>query len=240
MKKAAAVNPSPENARESLRSNMFDVFSHDVKTPLACVIGSLEIYERTKDKLTVAQKNILIETALKEAYRLDGFITNILEMAKFESGAVTVQKELCVMDFIIDDCVRALRTQLKKFNVTIAAIPDTFAVMTDPVLLMRAIGILLENALKFCPPFCDIAITYEKQDEDVIIRVKDHGLGIPIHEMEEIFSKFSRFSRRNHQPAGTGLGLPICREIMRLLGGTVSVANRTDGAGAVFTLCFKG
>jgi two-component system sensor histidine kinase KdpD len=211
-----------------------------VKTPLACVIGSLEIYERAKDKLTAAQKDTLIETALKEAYRLDGFITNILEMAKLESGAMKVNKELCVMDFIMDDCLRALRGQLKKFKVTVTAIPDTFAVMTDPVLLMRAICILLENALKFCPPFCDISIEYEKQGDDVIIRVKDHGLGIPIHEMEEIFAKFSRFSRRDNQPAGTGLGLPICREIMRLLDGSVSVANRADGPGAVFTLRFKG
>ncbi len=239
MTKVDATNPSFEEARDAMRKSMLDSVSHDLKTPLACIIGSLEIHERTKYKLTLTQKNALIDTALKEAYRLDGFISNILDMAKLESGAVQVKRELCVLDMVIEDCLIILGNRLKNCKVTVTALPAPFAVMTDPVLLARAICILLDNAAKFCPPFCDIGIEYEKTEQQVAIRVTDNGLGIPINEMEDIFSKYSRFARLDKQQAGTGLGLPICREIMRLLDGTVSVANRADGPGAVFTLRFK-
>src|SRR4051812_36475440 len=94
-----------EQERERLHRIVLSSVSHDLKTPLACIIGSLEIFERTKEKLTLEKRNTLINTALQEAYRLDSFITNILDMAKFESDAVKVKKEVCVMELLLEDCL---------------------------------------------------------------------------------------------------------------------------------------
>jgi K+-sensing histidine kinase KdpD len=234
----AAHTQAFEEDRERLHRVVLTSVSHDLKTPLACVIGSLEIYERTKDKLSSDKKDILINTALQEAYRLDSFITNILDMAKFEGSAVRLKKELCVMDLLLEDCLVLLGHRLQACKVTIKAIPVTFPVTTDPLLLMRAICILLDNAAQYGGAEPVIDVEYEKLADQVVIRIKDNGSGIPQFKLEEIFSKYTRFDIADHKHAGTGLGLPICREIMRLLDGTVTVANLAGGKGALFTLAF--
>jgi len=227
-----------EEEREKLHRAVLTSVSHDLKTPLSCIIGSLEIYERTKEKLTLEKKNILINTALQEAYRLDSFVTNILDMAKLESGALKIKKELCVMDLLLEDCLILLGRRLQECDVSIKAIPATFPVTTDPLLLMRAICIVMDNAARYASLHPVINVEYEKVGDQVLIRVQDNGPGIPKEKMEEIFSKYARFAIQDHKHSGTGLGLPICREIMRLLGGTVTVANLAGGNGTIFTLAF--
>lgn len=227
-----------EEERERLHRIVLTSVSHDLKTPLACIIGSLEIYERTKEKLTPEKKNILINTALQEAYRLDSFITNILDMAKLESDLVKVKKELCVMDILMEDCLMTLGHRLQDCKVTIKAIPATFSINTDPLLLTRAICIVLDNATKYGSLRPEIYVEYEKSGDQVQIRVKDNGTGIAPSKMEELFSKYARFAVADSKYSGTGLGLPICREIMRILGGTVRVENQPDNKGAMFTLAF--
>lgn len=227
-----------EQGRETLHREMLNAVSHDLKTPLACIIGSLEIYERLKEKLSSEEINTLITTARHEAYRLDGFISNILDMVKFESTAAPVKKQLCAMDLLLEDCVIQLGPQLHECDISITAIPAPFSVTTDPLLLMRAVGILLYNAALhgFSHPVVDVE--YEIAAGQMIIRIQDNGPGIPESKLEEIFDKYTRFAPSGHTHVGTGLGLPICREVMRLLGGTVKAANRSHGAGAVFTLTF--
>src|SRR5271170_3181393 len=134
-----------EQEREQLHRSVLTSVSHDLKTPLTCIIGALEVYDRTKEKLSLDKKNTLISTALQEAYRLDSFITNILDMARLESGAVKVKKELCVMDLLLEDCLILLGRRLRECDVSIKAIPATFPVTTDPLLLMRAICIVMDN-----------------------------------------------------------------------------------------------
>src|SRR5436305_33782 len=112
-----------EQERERLHRTVLTSVSHDLKTPLSCIIGSLEIYERTKEKLTLDKKNTLINTALQEAYRLDSFITNILDMAKLESNAIRLKKELCVMDLLLEDCLILLGRRLSECRVSIKPIP---------------------------------------------------------------------------------------------------------------------
>jgi K+-sensing histidine kinase KdpD len=226
-----------EQNREQFHRSILTSVSHDLKTPLTCIIGSLEVYERTKDKLPADKKNTLINTALQEAYRLDSFITNILDMAQLESGTIKLKKELCVMELLFEDCRTLLGQRLRDCNISIKAIPEAFPVTTDPLLLMRALCIVLDNAVKYGPLKPVIAVEYEMVGQQVVIRIRDNGLGIPKSKLEEIFSKYARFALQDHKHAGTGLGLPICREIMRLLGGTVTVAN-IKGKGAEFTLAF--
>lgn len=231
-------NNSFEQRRERLHRDTLSAVSHDLKTPLACIIGSLEIYERSKEKLSPEEINTLLTTARLEAYRLDDLISNILDMSKFESGTVLVKNQLCPMDLLLEDCVIQLGQRLHECDISITAIPATFSVTTDPLLLMRAICMVLDNAAKCGPARPVIGIEYEMSGDQVIVRILDNGPGIPESKLEEIFSKYTRFSRPGHAHTGTGLGLPICREVMRLLGGTVTAANLADGRGAVFTLTF--
>lgn len=221
-----------------MHRDMLSAVSHDLKTPLACIIGSLEIYERLKDKLSAEEINTLITTARQEAYRLDDLISNILDMARFESGAVSVKKQLCEMGQLLEDCLIQLGPRLRDCGIAITAAPARISVFTDPLLLSRAISCVLDNAAKHGGLRPVIRVQYEIAGAKAIIRIQDNGPGIPESELEEIFSKYARFTRTGQTHVGTGLGLAICREIMRLLGGTVTAANLKDGPGAVFTLSF--
>lgn len=233
-------NNSSMQEQEKLHRNILTSVSHDLKTPLACIIGSLEIFERAKERLTAEEKDILINTSLQEAYRLNSFITNILDMAKFEQGMVKPFKEPYEMNLLIKDCLLTMGLRLKSCAIEINDTAIPVVMVTDHLLLERALCILLDNAAKYCPPCTSIKIKYERIGDLVAIRVEDNGPGIPKAKMEDIFCKYLRLSKHDCKIAGSGLGLTICREIMRLLGGTVTVANCEDGKGAMFTLTFKG
>lgn len=228
----------PEQERERLHRKVLGAVSHDLKTPLSCIIGSLEIYERLKEKLSPDEINSLITTARLEAYRLDDLISNTLDMARFESSAVTVKKQLCAMDLLLEDCLIQLGPRLSDCDISITAIQASFSAVTDPLLLTRAICCVLDNAARHGSTHPVIGVEYEMTGGQVIIRIQDNGPGIPESALEAIFTKYTRFAQPDRTHTGTGLGLSICREIMRLLDGTVTAANLPDGAGAVFTLSF--
>jgi K+-sensing histidine kinase KdpD len=227
-----------KHERELLHRIILTSVSHDLKTPLASIIGSLETYDLTKKKLSEDKKDILLNTALQEAYRLNGFINNILDMARLEGGAIQLKKEICVMDLLLEDCLMILGRSLSHCTINIKAVPETFPVTTDALLLVRAICIILDNAAKYGTAHPVINIEYEKLDKQVTIRIRDNGPGIHKSRLEDIFSKYERYAVQDHKPAGTGLGLPICREIMRLLGGTVKARNIAGNKGMMFTLTF--
>lgn len=229
-----------EKEREHIHRKMLSAVSHDLKTPLATVIGSLEIYMRMDEKLAPDKKQQLLKSALTEAYRLDSFISNILDMAKLENHMVHVKSERCDLTTLLQDCIKKLGPKATdKGNIYLAAPNETSIVKTDPMLVGRAAGLLLDNALKHAGVKPNVVVEYGRvvESPDAFIRVKDNGPGIPAGKEEEIFSKYTRFNRSDQQNAGTGLGLAICRQIMVALGGGVEVKNNTGG-GALFTLTF--
>ena len=229
-----------EKQREAIHRNMLSSVSHDLKTPLASVIGSLEIHERMKDKLPQDKKEALIATALQEAYRLDNFVTNILEMAKLEHNMVKVQKEDCHIDALIRDCLTKLGHRLKDVTVNISSNESQDIVRSDATLLSRAVLQVLDNAVKYGgkPTVIDIDYGHHQQNKKMyVIRIRDNGKGIPPNLHETIFEKYTRFAKQDQQAAGTGLGLSITRHILKLLGGTV-LASDSPAGGSVFTLSF--
>ena len=229
--------PSDTNfdaTREQIHRQILSAVSHDLKTPLATMIGSLEIYNRMEEKLTPEKRKILINSALHEAYRLDSFITNILDMAKFEGGMVPVRPSRTDLKSMLEDCLLRLGPQRERGEITL--IPKgTLQLTTDNMMLSRAVNLLIDNAIKHAGPQAKVEITYGVENDEARIQVRDHGPGIPEHMQEHVFSKYTRLNKADQINAGTGLGLAICRQIMSSISGVVSVQNHPDG-GAVFTL----
>lgn len=228
-----------EKQREMIHINMLSSVSHDLKTPLASVIGSLEIHERMKDKLPQEKKEALIATALQEAYRLDNFVTNILEMAKLENNMVKIQHEPCHIGALINDCRIKLGHRLRDLEVKVEAVTGEVVIETDPALLSRVIQQILDNAVKYggAPPVVYIEYGMDEDKHMCVIHIHDNGKGIPEHQQEEVFKKYTRFAKQDQQAAGTGLGLSICKEIMRLLKGSVKACvSHKNATGACFTL----
>ena len=231
-------NEAFDRERERMHRQMLSSVSHDLKTPLASIIGSLEVYERMKTKLAVDKQETLIRVALQEAYRLDNFITNILDMAKLENGMVKVKHEITEVSAMLRNCLLRLSGRLENCNVTFESAGD-LEVTTDPVLLSRAICLIIDNAVKYGGVRPEIYFSYGKLENGLgFIGVRDNGGGIPAAQMKDIFSKYTRFAKEDQQNAGTGLGLSIAREVTRLLGGDIEVANYNSG-GAIFTMTFS-
>lgn len=226
---------SLEAMREQMHRQMLSSVSHDLKTPLATMIGSLEIYQRMYEKLSPEKRDALVHSALSEAYRLDQFITNILDMAKLESGMVKTKAENCDMQTLLQDCVTRLGPRAAQHHITITGTSTKTPPRTDVALFSRAVGLVIDNATKHAGRPATVNIQYECDGKEIKVVICDHGPGIPEGKEQEIFSKYTRLMRHDQQNAGTGLGLCICRQIMMLLGGTVEAGNRKEG-GACFTL----
>jgi two-component system sensor histidine kinase KdpD len=229
---------SAERERERVHRQMLSSVSHDLKTPLASIIGSLEVYTRMKDKLPAAKQAALIGVALQEAYRLDTFITNILDMARLENNAVKPKRETVEIGPMLRNCLIRLDHHLQGKAVDIEAVSGPLQVDTDAVLLSRAVCLVIDNAVKYGGSTPAVRVEFGRDDNGMAyIRVRDNGPGIPEPQMEAIFSKYTRLSREDQQNAGTGLGLAIAREIMRLLGGRIIAQNHPEG-GVLMTLSF--
>jgi len=224
--------------RERIHRQMMSSVSHDLKTPLASIIGSLEIHDQMKEQLTPEKKQVLLDTALQEAYRLDNFITNILDMAKLENDQIIIKPELCDIGILLQDYITHFGAPLRGSEINIRAASGMLTATVDPTVLQRAIGLLLDNAVKYGGVPSIIDIDYGRGEfAQCFIKVRDHGPGVPESEREAIFSKYTRFIKQDMQNAGTGLGLAICRGMMRQMEGNVTIGNHPDG-GAVFTLQF--
>ena len=223
-----------EIEREKLHQQMLSAVSHDLKTPLSAIIGSLEIHTRFKDTLAEDKKQVLLSTALQEAYRLDSFITNILDMAKLDNGFISINKQKFDLKTLLLDSKNKSSHLLKDVNFNInSKNSETVELFSDPALLSRAISCLIDNAVKHGGNKIDIQ--YGQQDKTIEIIVSDNGKGIPPEKKDVIFDKYTRISRKDHQNAGTGLGLAICKSITLLLGGDIT-ANNNPHSGAVFTI----
>lgn len=225
--------------RERMHRAMMSSVSHDLKTPLASIIGSLEIYERMHDRLADDKKTALIRTALTESYRLDNFITNILDMAKLENSLVTVRSEPLSLDALLRDILIRFGPRIDREQVILPKHYPATAVTTDTALYARAISIILDNAIKHGAYPVHIVAAESANGKELLLTISDAGAGVPKGNEEEIFSKYTRFSKSDHQHAGTGLGLSICREIMRILGGSVHVMPSSIGAQFVLGLPVK-
>jgi len=221
---------------ERLRSALLTSISHDLKTPLAAVLGSAETLRDVGGKLGDAEKADLLATIIDESERLNRFIANLLDMTKLESGAVTPNVALHDVGEIVGSALRRASRILSRHNIELELAPDLPMLELDAVLFEQVLFNLLDNAAKYAPPETTIRIQSWKNVESVCLRVLDEGSGIPASDLDHIFDKFYRAQKTDQVRAGTGLGLAISRGFVEAMHGTIVAANRTDRSGAAFTI----
>ncbi len=224
----------PKQTRGDLHAMLLSSVSHDLKTPLACVIGSLEIYQHLKDMLSQERKNALISTAIKEARRLDSFITNILDMARLESD-ITFKYERVDIGQLVQQCVLKMRPLLEQHEVQLD-LPSQVVAEVNEIWITRALTLLLENSTLYAPAGTAISVAVTKDDKACWIAVRDHGPGMSRKMASAIFHKTSRAAYQDAKIAVTGLGLPICKAIAERHGGAIWCEKPSSGDGIVFTI----
>jgi two-component system sensor histidine kinase KdpD len=221
---------------ERLRSALLTSISHDLRTPLASILGSATSLKAYRGQLDADAQNELIATIQDEAERLNRFISNLLDMTRLESGAVETRAEPTDLADVIGSALRRASKVLSFHKVKIALDPELPMPKLDAVLLEQVIFNLLDNAAKYAPAGSEICVRARTESAVVRIEVTDEGEGIPVGDLERIFDKFYRVHAADRRRVGTGLGLAICRGFVEAMGGTITAGNRSDRPGALFTV----
>jgi two-component system, OmpR family, sensor histidine kinase KdpD len=221
---------------DRLRSALLTSISHDLKTPLAAVLGSAGALRDLAPSLDDDAKADLIATIIDEAERLNRFIANLLDMTKLESGAVVPNVGPHDVGEIVATALTRASRILTNHKVEMELASDMPMALVDAVLFEQVLFNLLDNAAKYAPPQSTIRIQSWRDSGRLFLRVLDEGPGIPAGDLERIFDKFYRVQKGDKVRAGTGLGLAISRGFVEALQGTLTAANRTDRSGAEFTI----
>ncbi len=218
---------------DRLRSALLTSISHDLRTPLASILGSATSLSGALDAAT---RDALAHNIQDEAERLNRFIGNLLDMTRLESGPLPTRTSLTELSDVIGSALQRAGKVLANHSVQMRLESNLPLLELDDVLLEQALFNLLDNAAKYTPEGSRITIGAWRDGGQVKLQVSDEGNGIPPADLERIFDKFYRAGGPDHRRAGTGLGLSICRGFIEAMGGTITAANRTDRTGAVFTI----
>ncbi|SFP26116.1 two-component system, OmpR family, sensor histidine kinase KdpD [Bradyrhizobium sp. Ghvi] len=221
---------------ERLRSALLTSISHDLKTPLASVLGAASTMRDLAGALSDTEKRDLLATVIDESERLNRFIANLLDMTKLESGAIVPNTALHDLGEIVGSALRRASKILTAHKVELVLAADLPMLELDAVLFEQVLFNLLDNAAKYSPLDTTVAIRSRRERDQVVLDIVDEGAGIPPDELESVFDKFYRVQKGDHIRPGTGLGLAISRGFVEAMGGTISAANRNDRSGAILTI----
>lgn len=223
--------------RERLQAILLSSISHDLRTPLASILGSATSLLDDWGSYDNATRRDLLVTIRDEGERLNRFVGNILDTTRLESGALHLNREWVEIADVIGTAVSHLAQPLSTHPLELNIAPDLPLLLVDFVLIEQVFLNLLDNAAKYSAPTEPIAIRAFRDEDQVVVQVEDHGVGIPNEDLDLVFDKFYRVQHGDRQIAGTGLGLSICRGIVEEHRGTISAASPwRDGVGTAFTV----
>ncbi|HEY4940418.1 MAG TPA: sensor histidine kinase KdpD [Rhizomicrobium sp.] len=221
---------------ERLRNALLTSISHDLRTPLASILGSATSLKTYRKSLDEESQDELIGMIKDEAERLNRFIANLLDMTRLESGAVQAKSEPVDIGDVVGSALRRATAVMAQHQVKLDIASDLPMARADPVLIEQVLFNLLDNAAKYTPANTTIHIVARSDAGRIVLQVLDDGPGLPEEARERVFDKFYRVRASDGQRAGTGLGLAIGRGFVEAMGGTITAGNREDRSGAVFTI----
>jgi two-component system sensor histidine kinase KdpD len=211
--------------RERLQAILLSSISHDLRTPLASILGSVTSLLSDGARYDDATRRDLLATIREEAERLNRFVGNLLDTTRLESGALTLNREWAELNDIIGAAVQQLREPLSRHAFDIAIEPSLPLIRVDFVLVEQVLINLIDNACKYSPDGTTVRLRAHRQGDTVVMTISDEGIGVSAGDLEKIFDKFYRVQQGDHQMAGTGLGLSICKGIIEEHGGRIYASS---------------
>ena len=214
------------------KSEFVSIVSHEFRTPLTGIQGFSEMM-RDED-LPIAEMKEYAADIHKDALRLTRMITEMLDLSRMEAGRMTLNLEPTDLNAVVSDVAERVRPQAPGHPITLALDPSLPLIPGDRDRLTQVAGNLLSNAVKYSPTGGEIVVATERSGTNAHLAVRDHGMGIPVDALETIWERYARVdSPETKGIQGTGLGLPIVRQIVTLHGGRVW-AESEPGRGSVF------
>ena len=230
-----------ENARvtgetERLRSALLSSVSHDLRSPLAAIIGAAGSLDMYGEAMGADDRHGLLDTIRLEGERLDRYIQNLLDMTRLGHGGLTLNRDWIGVDELIGSAVSRLQRYEPAARFDIRLAEGLAPLWVHPALVEQAIFNVLENAVKFSPPGEAVSIEAHDVDDGLRIDVRDRGPGIPEDERKRIFDMFFSVERGDRGRQGTGLGLAITQGMVGAHGGRVEALPGPDGRGTTIRI----
>ncbi|WP_409277814.1 ATP-binding protein [Pseudomonas defluvii] len=222
---------------EQLRSALLASVSHDLRTPLTAMRGSIDSLLALGEAIPLEDRRELLEGTRDEAERLDRYIQNLLDMTRLGHGGLTLARDWVAPADIVGSALNRLRVVLAPFQLRAEVPPGLPLLYVHAALIEQALINVLENAARFSPPHGRLDLCVTVEEKMLCFAVSDQGPGIPPNERERIFDMFYTAARGDRGGQGTGLGLAICQGMIGAHGGHIRVAEGIDGQGTCITLC---
>jgi two-component system sensor histidine kinase KdpD len=229
---AEALDAEALRRSDALKTALLRAVSHDLRSPLMAILTSAGALAHGELSLDPDDRRELTETILGEAERLDGIVRNLLDLSRLQAGAAAPEPG----DWPVDDLVLQVLDGVEAGSRVEIVLPDADLPLVHADLHQAgsALANLVENALRYSPEEEPVRVQVRETGSEVLVRVVDHGPGVPPEDAERIFEPFQRGSRTG-VVRGAGLGLAIARGFAEANGGRVWVESHT-GQGAAFVL----
>jgi signal transduction histidine kinase len=221
---------------DRIKTETLQLVSHELRTPLTSIQGLSDVL--LKFPVPAGESREMLGTIHSEAVRLGETINRYLDLTRLESGAQSLHLSAVSCERLVADCIRNLSVFAAERRIGLKArvSPELPALQADAQLLTQAVNNLLSNAIKYSPPNTEVIVAAELNHAGVRISVRDQGFGIPAEAQGRIFEKFYRLEREaNSNIVGTGLGLPLVKEIVERHGGRITFES-APAAGSTFTI----
>ncbi|CAI8977759.1 two-component system, OmpR family, sensor histidine kinase KdpD [Pseudomonas sp. IT-196MI5] len=221
---------------EQLRSALLASVSHDLRTPLTSMRGSIDSLLALGEAIPLEDRRELLEGTRDEAERLDRYIQNLLDMTRLGHGALKLARDWVSPADIVASALNRLRAVLASLQVSTEVPAQLPLLFVHAALIEQALVNVLENAARFSPHRGRLQLRAGADDSELFFSVSDEGPGIPEEERAKIFDMFYTAVRGDRGGQGTGLGLAICQGMVGAHGGRISVADGIEGRGTCITL----
>jgi signal transduction histidine kinase len=219
---------------ETMRRQLIADVSHELRTPLTAIKGSMEALI---DGVLPAERSTY-ESVYREADRLQRLVEDLQELSPVESGGIQLTLKPINISLLINTALKRMQPAFdeKKIKLVSELEEKNPRVMVDEDRILQVIINLLSNSLQFTPKKGVVKVSAEKNKNDLIISIKDSGIGIKPHDLEHIFERFYRAdkSRSRQEGGGSGIGLTIAQSLIHAHGGRIWVESEGEGKGSVF------
>jgi two-component system sensor histidine kinase KdpD len=221
-----------EAETERIRSALLASISHDLRTPLAVMAGASSSLAESGERLSPAERHALAKSVFEQAREMSERVNKVLQMTRLETGALKVERDWASLSEIAGSALARLAERMAAHRVILELPEDLPLVRVDSTLVEQALANLLENCAKHTPPGTIVRLRAQRRAGEILVSVEDYSGGVPEADVERIFQKFNR-GAIEEAGTGMGLGLAICRAIIRLHGGK-AWAERVPAGGTAF------
>lgn len=211
--------------RERIRSTLLSSLSHDLKTPLASILGAASSLRELGTQLPAEAQADLLAAIEEEASRLSQFVANLLDLTRLDTEAPDLKREWIDIADVAQSAVARSRRFYPGSSISLTALPNAQLVRGDAMLMERVVFNLIDNAVKFSASGQPITVEVAVAADTVVLSVRDQGRGIPADQIERVFDKFYRVRDGDRDIQGTGLGLTICKRVVEGMGGTIAAMS---------------